>query len=403
MTGAALADTTRVARRLDCLLVTDYPAPWREKVYQAVHEQLGDGFHVLYCTKREGHRQWSFPLGTHPKTFLRTLTIRAGKKERHISFGIIPFILRHRPKALIAFSFNPTVLLALVAGRLVGSKLIIFSDTWLDRDRDIGRIQRLVRRVVYTGFADAFLGASLQTLRMFKHYRPGIPDDRLFLSALCADNDYFRRTLKLTLVERRYDLLFCGRISPEKNPLFFADVAIGLKQRKGRCRVLVVGDGEPSLRDAMLDNMRQGGVDVEYAGFVTHADLPRHYAQARVFLFPTSMDCWGVVLNEAMVSGLPVITTACTAAAGELVVDGQNGYVLPLHLETWINAVELLLRDHEEWKMLSAHAEAAAGRFSFEVAADGIIASIQKVLAPDSLRTATRPTHAPITRSSNAD
>jgi glycosyltransferase involved in cell wall biosynthesis len=367
---------------LDCLLVTDYPAPWREKVYEAVHKQLGSGFHVLYCTEKEGHRQWSFPLGTHAKTFLRTLTIRGGRKERHISLGIIPFVLKHRPRVLIGFSFNPTVLLALLAGRLTGAKLIVFSDTWLNRDRDIDGLQRLVRRIVYSLFADAFLGASLQTLRMFRHYRPDIPSDRLFLSALCADNDYFIETLKRQPVGQRYDLLFCGRIAHEKNPLFFAAVATGLKQRLGRCRVLVVGDGDPTLKEQMLQAMREGGVEVDYAGFVPHADLPRHYAQARVLLFPTSMDCWGVVLNEAMVSGLPVVTTAATAAAGELVVDEQNGYVLPLELEAWVDAVEGLLRDEHTWRRMSEHAQATVRKFSFETSAGGIVASIHRLTPP---------------------
>jgi glycosyltransferase involved in cell wall biosynthesis len=385
MTGADLADPTRVARRLDCLLVTDYPAPWREKVYQAVHEQLGDGFHVLYCTEREGHRKWSFPLGTHPKTFLRTLTTRAGSKERHLSPGIIPFVLKHRPKVLIGFSLNPTVLLALLAGRLVGAKLIVFSDTWLDRDRHIGPLQKLVRRVVFSMFADAFLGASLQTLKMFRHYRPSIPDDRLFLSALCADNDYFIQRLQQIPVERRYDLLFCGRISREKNPQFFADVAARLKQRRGECRVLVVGDGDPALREQMLEDMRRGGVSVDYAGFVSHADLPTYYAQARVFLLPTSMDCWGVVLNEAMISGLPVVTTACTAAAGELVIDGENGYVLPLEPEAWVEAVAEMLGDEPKWQVLSNHAQAKVKDFTFEKAADGIVASIQRVLRDETV------------------
>ncbi len=370
---------------LDCLLVTDYPAPWREKVYELVHQQLGDAFHVIYCTRREEHRRWSFPLGTHAKTFLHTRTIRTGNKERHLSLGIVPFVLRHRPKVIIGFSLNPTVLLALLTGRLIGARLIVFSDSWLDRDRDINRLQVVARRLVYTLFADAFLGASLQTLTMFRSYRPSIPEDRLFLSALCADNDFFVRTLQQTPVERSYDLLFCGRISKEKNPLFFAEVAVRLKQRLGACRVLVVGDGDPALREQMLQHMRSGGLDVNYAGFVSHADLPTHYAQARIFLLPTSMDCWGVVLNEAMVSGLPVMTTSSTAASGELVIDGENGYVLPLEVEAWVDAAESVLRDRQKWQRLSEHAQAKVREFSFEKAADGIVASIQRLLPDNSV------------------
>jgi glycosyltransferase involved in cell wall biosynthesis len=297
----------------------------------------------------------------------------------------VRFVLKHRPKVVIGFSLNPTVLLALLAGRLVGAKLIVFADTWLYRDRHIDRIQRLVRRIVYSAFADAFLGASLQTLKMFKHYRPGVPADRLFLSSLCANNEYFSETLRREPVARRYDLLFCGRIAEEKNPLFFAAVAIGLKQKKGSCSVLVVGDGEPTLREQMLRTMREGGVDVDYAGFVQQADLPRYYGQARVFLLPTSNDCWGVVLNEAMISGLPVITTSCTAAAGELVIHGENGYVLPFEVEAWVDAVDELLRDEAHWRRLSERAQAKVKEFSFEKAAGGIVASIQSVLRDETV------------------
>jgi hypothetical protein len=212
--------------RYKYILIADYPAPWREKVYEIVHKALGDAFHVVYCTTKETRRQWTFPLGNHPKTFLKKVTIRAMGGERYFSLGIATFIAKNRPQVLIGFSLYPTTLLGMMIGRLLGSKTIVFADTWLGRDQSINHIQKFVRRVLYRLCGDAFLGASRQTLQMFKHYRPELKDNQLFLSHLCSDNDHFIESLKGKAIERKFDILFSGRISAEKNPLFFADVAV---------------------------------------------------------------------------------------------------------------------------------------------------------------------------------
>jgi glycosyltransferase involved in cell wall biosynthesis len=279
------------------ILIADYPAPWREKVYEIVYRALGDAFHVVYCTRKEARRLWSFPLGSHPKTFLSTLTLRIGNGERFFSPGIVPFIAANRPKVLIGFSLYPTTLLGMAVGRLCRSKLVVFADTWLGRDRGINRLQRLTRKAVYRTCGDAFIGASRQTLRMFRYYRPGLRDDRLFLSPLCADNEYFLSYLTSAKTEKAFDLLFAGRISPEKNPLFFADVAVRLRERVGACRVLILGDGDRRLREAMFQRLREGEVSLEWPGFVEQPRLPHYYSQARILLLPTTGDCWGVVLN----------------------------------------------------------------------------------------------------------
>ncbi|MGA2401897.1 MAG: glycosyltransferase family 4 protein [Syntrophobacteraceae bacterium] len=358
------------------VLIADYPAPWREKVYEIVHRSLGDEFHVVYCTRKEERRLWKFPLGNHPKTFLKVITLGAKDNERFFSPGIVPFLLKHRPEVLIGFSLHPTVLAGFVTGRLLRSKSIVFSDTWLGRDRSISRLQKLARRFVYHRFADAFIGASEQTLRLFKHYRPDVPNDSMFISSLCADNDYFRQCLEGREDDRKYDIVFSGRIAAEKNPLFFAEVACRLRTRLGSCRALILGDGDGNLKQAMLRKLADGGVDYDFPGFVEHARLPYYYSKGKVLLMPTSGDCWGVVLNEAMVCGLPVVTTEWTAAVGELVRDAHNGYVLPLDSAFWADRIASLLTDGTRWQKFSENAMESVRNFTFEAAAGGILEAI---------------------------
>ena len=118
------------------------------------------------------------------------------------------------------------------------------------------------------------------------------------------------------------------------------------------------------------------GVSFEFAGFIPHAELPDYYARARLLLLPTSGDCWGVVINEAMIAGTPVITTEWTAAAGELVRHGQNGFVLPFDSEAWASAACGLLTDETRWQTFSAQAREDVRTFNYDRAADGILEAI---------------------------
>jgi len=101
--------------------------------------------------------------------------------------------------------------------------------------------------------------------------------------------------------------------------------------------------------------------------------LPDFYAQSRLLLLPTLGDCWGVVINEAMAAGTPVITTEWTAAAGELVLHGRNGYVFPLDVDAWVSAATDLLSSDSTWEAFSRCARQTVSEFNYDRAAAGIL------------------------------
>ena len=361
------------------LILNDIPTPWREPVFERVYHALGGAVQVVYFKGNEKRRLWSFAWGDYPKTILRSITVTTGDTERFLNPGIIPLLLRRRPHiALLATCLkDPTFWLALAVLKVLGTKIALLEDTWAGRDQGIGRVQKAARRIVYRSFGDAFVGTSRQSLALFKHYAPGIRPEQCFLSHLVADNDHFRSRLEGRKTERRFDVMFSGRIVPVKNPEFFARVCAAVRARRGRCSVLVIGEGEEFLKAAMRAIFEKHGVEYTFAGFIPHEQLPDYYAQAKLLLLPTSGDCWGVVLNEAMLSGTPVVTTALTAASGELVLEGQNGRILPLDEEAWTEAVVELLSDNGIWTRFSGNAQNKVGEFSFDTAASGILAAFQ--------------------------
>jgi len=364
------------------LLVTDIPAPWREKVFENVYKRIGDEFHVIYCKHNEKRRLWKFPLGKHPKTFLSGITISTKRtKENYFNLGIIPFLLKSRPRVVVCFSLNPTIFITLIISKLMNTNIAVFADTWIGRDKELSWFQKIGRKLYTNFFPDAFIGASRKTLAWYRYYNNNIPDESLFVSSLCADNEYFERYNKNKGTEKKYDIMFAGRIVDRKNPLFFADVAKKIKEKSGKCKALIMGDGDHELKAAMFNILKENSVDYHFAGFVEHNELPKYYPQAKLLLFPTSGDCWGVVINEAFVSGVPVITTDMTAAAGELVLDGKNGYVLPMDSDLWVEKIRTLLESPEKLHAFSKCARETVRKFNFANAAEGIIACIDYLKA----------------------
>ena len=102
--------------------------------------------------------------------------------------------------------------------------------------------------------------------------------------------------------------------------------------------------------------------------------LPDYYAQSRLLLLPTSADCWGVVINEAMIAGTPVITTEWTAAAGELVLHERNGYVLPLDVAgLGLGCERIALERFQVGVLFPMRPAGQCKQFNYDRAAAGIL------------------------------
>jgi glycosyltransferase involved in cell wall biosynthesis len=100
------------------------------------------------------------------------------------------------------------------------------------------------------------------------------------------------------------------------------------RQAAGEVSLLILGDGpdETPLRHTCQE---RGIRNVVFAGFHQKADMPRYYAIADVFVFPTLGDPYGLVLDEAMACSLPVISTSAAGEIRDRIEAGVNGYIVP--------------------------------------------------------------------------
>ncbi|SFB66292.1 glycosyltransferase family 4 protein [Ruminococcus albus] len=134
-----------------------------------------------------------------------------------------------------------------------------------------------------------------------------------------------KRDLRKTLGIKEDKVILCvGQMIPRKGIDIFIKVA-ALNKSYG---FYIVG-GKPKNEYLGLKK-RLDAYNVHFVDFKKPDELKKYYQAANIFLLPTREDIWGLVINEAMANGLPVVTTDRCIAGTELVKNEKNGYVVPI-------------------------------------------------------------------------
>lgn len=130
---------------------------------------------------------------------------------------------------------------------------------------------------------------------------------------------------KLGINPTKKTILFVGRIIPSKG----IDILIKAVQNlSANVQCLIIGSSPDSeYKNYLLDLVEQDDC-FHFIDFLSTSELKQYYQLSDIFVLPTKSDVWGLVVNEAMSQGLPVISTSACVAAVELVTNGYNGYII---------------------------------------------------------------------------
>jgi len=113
------------------------------------------------------------------------------------------------------------------------------------------------------------------------------------------------------------------------------------------CQLIIIGGGPK--KDSYLELISKMKIDnIIVRDFVDKEKLKEYYRASDLFVFSTESDVWGLVINEAMASGLPIISTDRCVAAVELVQNGENGYIVPVNEgDTMVERINSILSDEK--------------------------------------------------------
>jgi glycosyltransferase involved in cell wall biosynthesis len=230
---------------------------------------------------------------------------------------------------------------------------------------------------------DGALYVGQKSRAFYEHYR--YPAHRLFFSPHCIDNDWFavRATPEARARIRgsrgigpeTFVVLFAGKLLPFKRPLDVIAAAKICRAQSRAVEVMVAGSGELDAEMHLRADL--SGVPLHMLGFCNQTEMPPAYAAADVLVLPSDgRETWGLVTNEALACGRPVILSDACGCAPDLAADGTTGRIVPLgDIKALADAIASVIEQPPRaWDI-----RARVDRYSVARAADGIIEAAETV------------------------
>lgn len=352
-------------------VVTNSITPYTNKLFEAFASRSTSELIVYQCTAREADRFWNIPQPRHYRLVtLEGLSRATTVGYVHFNPGIVKQLARHKPDVIVAGGFTPTMcaagLYALATGRPYG---LFFDGSRATDKGEMSFPHRILRRFIVprASFAICPSEGNRELVRFW-----GMAPQRTKLSPWVVPWDP-PRTLN-SFGERRFDLLFSGRLVDLKNPMFLEAVLRRAKARGKPLSIRIIGHGP--LREAMEGPLREACSHVQFDGNLSQEQLAEAYSSARLLAFPTLLDAWGLVANEAIICGTPVIASPHAVSSSELVEKYGLGKVCPLDADTWCDAILDMLSSEAKWQGFMARRAEAMESFSLERAVSGFAEGI---------------------------
>jgi len=260
-----------------------------------------------------------------------------------------------------------------------------------------GRAKRAAKRAFFQALrrvCDGFL--AIGSLNRDYYLAQGIPDERIFLVPYAVDNDRFRLAAERAAPHReslraclglrpdRPVVLFAGKLIPVKNPGLLIEAMSQLSRGGGAGAppyLLLAGDGH--LRPDLERRVEDFGLgnQVRFLGFRNQSELPALYDLCDAFVLPSSREPWGLVVNEVMNAGRPVLVSSQVGAGPDLVRDGVNGYRLPPgDAVAWAATLRRILADPERRKAMGRASREIVANWGFEQDVAGIRRALAALL-----------------------
>lgn len=191
----------------------------------------------------------------------------------------------------------------------------------------------------YIKNASLYFATGKNARNYFLHY--GADENKIFyhnfstlhsqdiLDQIPAESD--KRIYKEQLgIKQRPTVIAVGRLAPVKG---FDILLRTWGDMDDKANLLIIGEGsEKENYESIIKTKNYKNVSL--CGFLPFEDTLSYFLASDIFVLPTLYDPWGLVVNEAMSKGLPVITTDRCVAGNEIVKNGENGYVISAKSET---------------------------------------------------------------------
>ncbi len=289
--------------------------------------------------------------------------------------------------------------IAYVAARFKRKPFVLRTEIWSDLETPLQRLVSPLANYIYR-HADSVVAYGEQVKRYLLSKNVAV--NRIFVTVPVVDNRMYNQTTsetektalreKMQIGPDKKIVLYLGRLVTSKGWKYLVEAFASLK--RSDAVLVMAGDGAERMNLEALADHYDLSDSVRFVGHITQELTPKYYSIAYVQVLPSittnaGKEPWALVVNEAFNQGVPVIASdAVGAAAGGLVQDGVNGFVIPEQDSVSLaRALRLVLDDERLRERMSAHASAEIANWTHERMAHVFADAIRYAMTGESNRT----------------
>lgn len=329
-------------------LLKNFIPPYQLPLLQELRKEISDLI-IFISTPMEPNRLWSVEWQDLSVKVQRTFTIRrtwshpAGFDDFlyvHIPYDTIFQLQQYKPDVIITNELGARSLLAALYCSVIDRKcrLILWATLSEQSEQGRGVVRNLLRRWLIPR-ACAIIVNGESGARYAQKF--GADIGRIFRAPYAVPIDIFASAPLEHPKTNITRILFVGQIIERKGLIPFIRVLNQWAKLhpEQMIELTIVGDGP--LQPVIESQPYVPNLVLNIHGNFTYRKMPAFYAQADLFAFPTLADEWGVVVNEALAAGLPILGSRYSQAIEELVRDGETGWKFrPDHEDEMMDAID---------------------------------------------------------------
>lgn len=320
LTGSSRAESVQpspaLARDCSIVVLTHLTSPYQVELFNAIAASRQCNLEVFYLHSSSPIRSWR-PRPIEHRHVVVGRRVEAAESERLASADLVVFNYYDDARATKMIGQRDRT------GKpwcFWGERPGVRIPGWIGRLYRRRRLGRLVRS-----------HAPIWGIGQFalEQYRREFGIDRSFQNLpYYSDLSRFAHRHGLTRYNRGTTTFLCaGALIPRKGVVLLAQAFRRLAERDTNVRLRFLGDGPLSAR--LRELLAPVASLVTFVGFKDWGELPEEFGKADVLCTPSLHDGWGLVVPEALASGMPVIASDRTGAALELLRPRRNGWLIP--------------------------------------------------------------------------
>jgi len=319
------------------ILITNIVSPYRISLFNYIDQRGDFDFKVVALAEKEKNREWilakekiKFDYQVLPGWHLFFMA-RRREIPIHLNRGVFKILWQYRPDIVITSGYDCLAYWqAFFYCKLFKKKYILWNGTTLLSAAGVKGMRGLLKKIIIRG-ADKYIAYGVKAKEYLECF--GANSQDIYISTNTVDVDFFyrevfqfRKNENFLKERKKYSkvlLLYVGQLVKRKGVIQVLKALLALKCSEISFMIVGSGPEEENLkkfcREYKLDN-------VFFEGFHQQQILPKYYALADIFILPSFQEAWGLVINEALASGLYILASRYAGATYDL-INNENGKI----------------------------------------------------------------------------